>query len=571
VKVLGHGSSAVIEKISHKVTGQLFALKAFRRHSTRQFENLRRAFDNEVSIMERLSSHIHIIQVLGTFICDRELCILMSPVASDGDLAAYLARVLYAGMAGEEELVLNRAFGCLTSGLAYMHEQTIRHKDIKPQNILIHHGRVLYTDFGISFDADQQDTTTVGPPGRRTLRYCAPEVEDHANRNRKADVYSLGCVFVEILDVLEPEIGFRHMDRLPYSQKLGQVRHTLDQANVTGRARKDLLRVCHAMLNPNQVDRIDTGSVLRRIARLGSFKDEFEIGLFCDDCSAMTNCKDAAAQEELVDDSAVPAFGAHTTLNNISSGVEIEGATAKAEGIRLGSSKIEPEVGLVGDDDLAVEERNDIATQGELMTDYVALTFDARPTVDLVSLNTPVESTATKMERKRKKKKTVTSVDVGGEGKATASPRTFSSGTTRYYCTTCGEMGHRSSKCPNKCRACGELYHKSADCPNKCWTCGQVGHKAKSCPNECDACGTVGHQEDDCPDACWTCGEVGHFARDCQDPCFVCGRLGHGTQKCWGKCHKCGKIGHWKRDCADACFECRSLCSFELTVLIVAI
>jgi serine/threonine protein kinase len=45
-----------------------------------------------------------------------------------------------------------------------MHEQTIRHKDIKPQNILIHRGSAIYTDFGISLDFAQQDSTTTGHP-----------------------------------------------------------------------------------------------------------------------------------------------------------------------------------------------------------------------------------------------------------------------------------------------------------------------------------------------------------------------------------------------------------------------
>jgi serine/threonine protein kinase len=181
--------------VSHTVTNEWFALKTFRRYHARRFLNDKRAFENEVSIMSRLSSHTHIIKVRGSYICDRELGILMSPVASDGDLGAYLARVFDSGMTNEQAVILNRAFGCLTSGLAYIHKHTIRHKDIKPQNILIHDGRVIYTDFGISFNADQQDTTTIGYTNAFTRRYCAPEVQDYTSRNRKSDVYSLGCGF----------------------------------------------------------------------------------------------------------------------------------------------------------------------------------------------------------------------------------------------------------------------------------------------------------------------------------------------------------------------------------------
>jgi serine/threonine protein kinase len=452
--------------------------------------------------MSRLSSHTHIIKVRGSYICDRELGILMSPVASDGDLGAYLARVFDSGMTNEQAVILNRAFGCLTSGLVYIHKHTIRHKDIKPQNILIHDGRVIYTDFGISFDADQQDTTTIGYTNAFTRRYCAPEVQDYTSRNRKSDVYSLGCVFLEMLDALEPKIGLRSMDGLPYFEKLDQVRQQLLQASVTERARKELFRICYDMLEPSLVHRIDTGSVLCRIYRLGDPKDNPEIGLFCDDCLVIAEC-------------------------------------------------------------------NDMVTQRELVNDCTVLSLDANPTADIVSSEAATERATKETTKKRKNKGTISSAESREGNEPKSFRRAFGLGTPRYYCTACGELGHNSSRCPNKCWACGDIYHKSVDCPNKCWTCDSVGHYARNCPNVCDACGKIGHPTDDCPNRCWTCGEVGHLARDCQDECFVCGRLGHGTQKCRGKCHKCGKIGHWKRNCYEACGECGSLRYCGATLLTI--
>lgn len=298
---------------------------------------------------------------------------------------------------------------------------------------------------------------------------------------------------------LEPKIGLRLLDELPYFEKLDQVRQQLLQATVTGRERKELLRICYDMLEPSLANRIDTGNVLCRIYKLGNPKDNPEIGLFCDDCSVVTECNDIV-QDELVD-----------------------GCTE--------------------------------------------LSLDANPTADIISSEAETESATKKATKKRKKKGTISSIDSREGYDPTIFRRTLSFGTPRYHCTVCGELGHKSSKCPNECWACGEIYHKSVDCPNKCWTCDSVGHYARNCPNVCDACGEIGHPTDDCPNRCWTCGEVGHFARDCQDECFVCGRLGHETQKCRGKCHKCGKIGHWKRDCHEACGGCESLRHCDVTML----
>jgi serine/threonine protein kinase len=44
-------------------------------------------------------------------------------------------------------------------------------------------------------------STTSGPT-TKTYEYCAPEVADGTMRGRSSDVFSLGCVFLEIISVL---------------------------------------------------------------------------------------------------------------------------------------------------------------------------------------------------------------------------------------------------------------------------------------------------------------------------------------------------------------------------------
>src|SRR5436305_211229 len=85
--------------------------------------------------------------------------------------------------------------------------------DIKPENILVKrlpgaifpdspYYRVYLCDFGISemfFDSEDSQTETFSG---MTRRYCAPEVHHYASHGTAADIFSLGCVFVEIATTL---------------------------------------------------------------------------------------------------------------------------------------------------------------------------------------------------------------------------------------------------------------------------------------------------------------------------------------------------------------------------------
>jgi serine/threonine protein kinase len=94
------------------------------------------------------------------------------------------------------------ALGCLSSALFYLHvTQVIKHKDIKPENVLVdRHGSMLLADFGIS-KKYQGDTATSGPTPF-TEKYAAPEVAAQHNRDLSADVFSLGCVFLEMTTMI---------------------------------------------------------------------------------------------------------------------------------------------------------------------------------------------------------------------------------------------------------------------------------------------------------------------------------------------------------------------------------
>lgn len=96
-----------------------------------------------------------------------------------------------------------RILGQIGAGLAFAHEQDIIHRDVKPGNILFDaHGIAEIGDFGFArslMDADTSTTLSLTGGALGTPAYMAPEAWDGYGWTQAADLYSLACVFVEML------------------------------------------------------------------------------------------------------------------------------------------------------------------------------------------------------------------------------------------------------------------------------------------------------------------------------------------------------------------------------------
>lgn len=103
--------------------------------------------------------------------------------------------------------LLRRYFVCLSEALSYLHESGVRHKDIKPKNILIDEsGCVVLTDFGISRRFPKDKSHVTNNEWNFTRKYASPEMKDRRMpRDDPSDVFSLGCVFLEMATLLRGE------------------------------------------------------------------------------------------------------------------------------------------------------------------------------------------------------------------------------------------------------------------------------------------------------------------------------------------------------------------------------
>ncbi len=92
----------------------------------------------------------------------------------------------------------------ICDALQYAHDEGVVHRDIKPENVLVDRkGRVKIADFGLAKilgrDPEAQRLTVEGQV-MGTPHYMAPEQVEHPlSVDHRADIYSLGVVFYEML------------------------------------------------------------------------------------------------------------------------------------------------------------------------------------------------------------------------------------------------------------------------------------------------------------------------------------------------------------------------------------
>lgn len=197
--LLGSGGMGEVYLAQHPRLPRRDALKILPRHVSANAE-YRRRFEREADLASTLS-HPNIVGVYDRGECDGQLWITM--VYVDGcDAAKLLAKNYPAGMPVS---MVTKIVTAVASALDYAHEQDLVHRDVKPANIMLSHGRgktnqrILLADFGIARNISDIDGLTGTNMTVGTVGYAAPRQLMGEPIDGRADQYALAATTYHLL------------------------------------------------------------------------------------------------------------------------------------------------------------------------------------------------------------------------------------------------------------------------------------------------------------------------------------------------------------------------------------
>jgi mitogen-activated protein kinase kinase kinase len=209
-QMIGKGTFGRVYLGMNMTTGDLIAVKQVEvnpRAAGNERERMKemvRSLDIEIDTLGPLE-HPHIVSYLG---CERkELAIsIFLEYISGGSIGSVLRK-----HGKFQEPVVSSLTRQTLEGLAYLHNEGILHRDLKADNILLDiDGTAKISDFGISKKTDNIYGNDSSNGMQGSVFWMAPEVirsKDRQGYSAKVDVWSLGCVVLEMFAGGRPWMG----------------------------------------------------------------------------------------------------------------------------------------------------------------------------------------------------------------------------------------------------------------------------------------------------------------------------------------------------------------------------
>lgn len=223
VRELGRGGMAVVYRATDTMLDRNVAIKMILAENTNKekAERLLKRFNREAKTLASLS-HPNIVKVLDYGEYENTPYLVMEFI-SGGALKSKMGKPIPYAEAAAMLAPVARA-------LQHAHQQRIVHRDVKPENILINDSeQPMLSDFGILKLVDVEESHGLTGTGKivGTPAYMSPEQIRGREIDGRADMYSLGIVFFEMLTGRKPynaltpiELSMQHLhDPIPKAKQ----------------------------------------------------------------------------------------------------------------------------------------------------------------------------------------------------------------------------------------------------------------------------------------------------------------------------------------------------------------
>jgi len=198
---LGEGGMAVVYKAEDKRLNRIVAVKIIKNDiaNGQAKERFLKRFEREAKALAQLS-HPNIVKVLDYGEQDNAPYLVMEYIPG-GTLKQLISGKTIAWQKAAEQLIP------IADALKAAHAAGIIHRDVKPSNILVNANQEpLLTDFGIAKLLHNEETLDLTGTGKGvgTPEYMAPEQGLGKDLDGRADIYSLGVIFFELITGNKP-------------------------------------------------------------------------------------------------------------------------------------------------------------------------------------------------------------------------------------------------------------------------------------------------------------------------------------------------------------------------------
>ncbi|XP_075874898.1 mitogen-activated protein kinase kinase kinase 4 isoform X3 [Nelusetta ayraudi] len=233
---IGEGQYGKVYTCINVDTGELMAMKEIR-FQPNDHKTIKETAD-ELKIFEGIK-HPNLVRYFGVELHREEMYIFME-YCDEGTLEE-VSRL------GLQEHVIRLYSKQITTAINVLHEHGIVHRDIKGANIfLTSSGLIKLGDFGCSVKLRNNTHTMPGEVNSTlgTAAYMAPEVITRAKgegHGRAADIWSLGCVLIEMVTGKRPWHEYEHNFQIMYKVGMGHKPQIPEKLSTEG---KDFLGHC---------------------------------------------------------------------------------------------------------------------------------------------------------------------------------------------------------------------------------------------------------------------------------------------------------------------------------------